>query len=84
MCGSEGDSEAWIERGLYAALLDMVGFTTCWRARSTSLRRVWTPTRTGWNSFLKLTAPPHFFSLRRRNDWELKDLALEMLWKEYI
>ena len=26
MCGSEGESEAWIERGLYAALLDMVGF----------------------------------------------------------
>ena len=24
MCGSEGDSEAWIERGLYAARLDMV------------------------------------------------------------
>jgi hypothetical protein len=27
MCVSEGDSEAWIERGLYAALLDMAAFS---------------------------------------------------------
>ena len=66
MCGSEGESEACIERGLYAARLDMVRVHDV-LAGERARRYGECGTATDSNRmkpFLKLTAPQHLFSSR--------------------
>ena len=67
MCGSEGGSEAWMESGLYAALLDMVGVHDGLESAHVVMESLSVGVASNSNrmfAFLKLTAPSHFLSSR--------------------